>query len=160
MWLMWSVVGLAVVIAVPAIERLLRRRGKRWPAIVALVAAGAMAFVITNAPTALVVTDAGTGLEIVTERVLGTPEGAGPDCRPKGTWVVNRSHHPVRVEHVVYGHELVQGVSEPPQQIAPGTACSTHDIDYIGPDHPPPQQLPLTGDEAHLQSGTRSWLTW
>jgi hypothetical protein len=156
----WTAIAAAIAIAIAAIVWLVRARAKRWPAIVALVVAGAIAFVMTNAPRALIVRDAASGLEVETVRVLGTPDGAGADCRPKGTWVVNRSGRTVRVERVVYGHELIRGPAEPAQQVTPGTACSTHDIDYIGPDNPPPARVPLGGDEARLQSGTRAWLTW
>lgn len=156
----WVALIIAFAIALMAVGALVKRRGKRWQAIVALVVAAAIALVASNTPQALVLHDAPGGMVIEKLRVLGTPDGAGPDCRPKGTWVINRSSRPVRVEHVIYGQPLVNGPPEPPQVIAPGTACSTHDIDDIGPDHPPPAREKLTGEQATLHSGSREWLTW
>ena len=161
--MVWAVIGVAVAIAIAAIAWLLRTNGRRWPSGFALVVAGGGIVLITNAPQAVIVRDAaaGGGLAIETATMLGTPDGAGPDCRPRHTWVMNHSHRAVRVIEVDYGHQLVQGAQpSQPVEIRPGAACSTNTIDYVGPDHPPPEEVPLVGDEARLKSGTRTWLTW
>ncbi len=113
-------------------------------------------------PRAVVVRDRLGGLEVEDQRALGSPDLPAPpgaDCRPRGTWVVNRTTRNLRVLEVEYG----DGLGLPPTAplvIPPATACSTHELDYIGPRDKPPTGVRLQGDEARLHTRFRTWLTW
>lgn len=69
-------------------------------------------------------------------------------------WLVNRSSHTVRVEHVQYG-----GASEPdpPTVFPPNSAGIFYSIDYIGPDHQPPRTQMVS---RMIGVDVKEWLTW
>ncbi len=77
-------------------------------------------------------------------------DGSGRD----DGWVVNRSTHTVRVEEAVYGSI---GIGGGPRNVPAGTALRVRRIDYVGPNHPPPQSIE---SDSALHMDWRYWLTW
>lgn len=135
----------------------------RLAPIACMVAGGGGAVALYEAEsTVVIVHDVGDGGDLRAERVvyLGdvatSCERVSPGTR--GGWVINRARRDVRVETIQYGSIGFGGGT--PTPVPAGKCRQVGDIDFIGPDDPPPQELDVEGVDAQLNMAFRSWLTW
>lgn len=148
-----------------------RGLARRWPWLFAL---GGLAITYTmcnHTTAAIVITDDDHGMRA--ERKIWIWDDATPDVGDTNllgtaTWVLNRSTRAVYVARIDYGSAANtryfsgswSNPSKPtdrdlPTMIAPNATGLFYDIDYIGPDDPPPALV-----RSASGATSRSWLTW
>jgi hypothetical protein len=173
--LKWSALGafvLAIILALVFVPKNIDRNSRRVAAmrrralgvvgvIVALAIAGFVMLEL-GAPVVIVKTSSGS-----VDKTRGVLFGARTYTfqdghvetitASKGTTIVNDGHTPMRVQTQSYGDrptafvvQLAGRLDVPPMTIT----ASEHRVDFVGPDHPPPNSI------EGVHSEERYWLTW
>nr|HEX4317927.1 hypothetical protein [Kofleriaceae bacterium] len=135
-----------------------RAGAMRFAPLAMFVAGGAAAGWLYMKKVEVVIVRDGAG-GLVTERAvyLGDMRGTCDRVLPgtTGGWVIDESSQDVRVESVDYG--IAIGFGSKPDPIPAGKCRQTGDIDYVGPDNPPPSEVEVDSD---FKMAFRTWLTW
>lgn len=79
----------------------------------------------------------------------------------RATWIVNQSDLPVRAHRIGYGDSSSSG----PLVIPPGASLPVESVDFVGPNHPPPDEITVLHSKELANAGVsasakRVWLTW
>ncbi len=124
-------------------------------ALAVVAGAGGCAFVLHHVHVdAIHVHDGDGGPDADRGVRLGVPDLplAAPDAPTGKLWIINDASQPARIRWIGITGDLMPAIVIPPN-----TMLVVRDIDYVGPNNRPPEDITVEGGEIQR---ARAWLTW